>query len=272
MAEQEILLWSEGAPGAKGDQDGDKPSLTIYPAKGAPSGAAMVICPGGGYWVLAPHEGRDYALFLNAQGVTCFVLKYRLAAHGYRHPCMLWDAARAVRMVRSHAGAWKVDPARIGIMGSSAGGHLSASLLTLSDEGDPEARDPVDRVSSRPDVGVLCYPVITSGEFAHVGSYDNLLGVEATPEQRAALSPERNVSPRTPPCFVWHTVEDQAVPVENSMLFASALRRHGIALDLHIYQQGRHGIGLLDTPPFANPHPWSRDLVYWLKVQKFIVS
>ena len=270
MSDQEILLWPNGAPGAKGIAVVDQPSITVYPAGANAAGAAMVICPGGGYWVHAPHEGHDYALFLNQQGVTCFVLKYRLTPDGYRHPSMLWDAARAVRLIRTRATEWGVDPNRIGIMGSSAGGHLSATLLTQFDAGEPTAADPVDRVSSRPDLGVLCYSVITSGSHAHEGSFINLLGAESTAEQRRALSADLNVTPQTPPCFLWHTGEDDGVPLENSLLFATALRHHHVPFDLHIYQQGRHGIGLLDKPPFPNPHPWAHDLVYWLKVQKFI--
>ena len=272
MTNQEFLLWPAGAPGAKGEAEHDKPSLTVYRPEGKPSGAAMVICPGGGYWALAAHEGRDYALFLASHGITSFVLKYRLASNGYRHPCMLWDAARAVRTVRARASDWDVDPGRIGIMGSSAGGHLSASLLTQCDAGDAAASDPVERVSSRPDLGVLCYPVITSGKHGHVGSFDNLLGADASPELRARHSPERNVTAQTPPCFVWHTWEDEGVPVENSLVFAEALRRHRIPFDLHVYQAGRHGIGLSDTPPFANAHPWARNLAFWLKLQNFIAS
>jgi acetyl esterase/lipase len=158
----------------------------------------------------------------------------------------------------------------VGIMGSSAGGHLAATLLTQFDAGRPEAEDPVERQTSRPDLGVLCYPVISFGEHGHVGSRDNLLGPNPPAELARRLSAEMNVTPETPPCFVWHTVADAGVKVENSLLFASALRRNGVPFDLHLYERGGHGMGLADPPPFANAHPWSRDLVFWLRERAFV--
>ena len=258
-------LWSEGAPGALGQEDKDIPTLTPYlpdPAKA--TGAAIVVCPGGGYGGLASHEGKDYALWLNDHGVAAFVLKYRLGSGGYRHPRMLEDAARAVRTVRARAGEWKVDVKRAGIMGSSAGGHLASTLLTHFDAGQADAADPIDRQSSRPDLGILCYPVITMGQFTHQGSKNNLLGKDPSPELVKLLSNELQVTPQTPPTFLWHTVEDVAVPIENSMDFASALRKAGVPFDLHIYQKGRHGIGL------ANGHPWTKDCLFWLGEQGFV--
>jgi len=266
-----LLLWPEGAPGARGDADVDRPTLTPYlvaPEKAG--GAAMVVCPGGGYGGLAPHEGRDYALWLNQQGIAAFVVKYRLGSHGYRHPAMLRDAARAVRLVRHHAREWRVDPRRVGIMGSSAGGHLASTLLTHFDAGRPDAKDPVERQSSRPDLGVLCYPVITMGRFTHKGSRRNLLGEAPSPELIRLLSNELQVTAETPPCFLWATADDPVVPVENSLQFAAALKRAGVPFALHIYQHGRHGLGLADKPPFAHPHPWVADFRYWLKQQDFI--
>jgi len=157
-----IPLWPEGAPGALGTNSNDIPTLTAYlPDATNATGAAMVICPGGGYQHLAPHEGNDYALWLNQHGVTCFVLKYRLGSNGYRHPAMLNDVARAVRWVRAHADTYKVDVKRVGIMGSSAGGHLAATLLTHFDDGNASSADLIERQSSRPDLGILCYAVIT---------------------------------------------------------------------------------------------------------------
>lgn len=254
-----VELWPGGAPGALGTADRDRPTLTVYPADPAKAvGTAVVICPGGGYGGLAGHEGKDYALWLNEHGVHGMVLKYRLGSHGYRHPRMLEDAARAVRWVRSHAADWGVSPQRIGIMGSSAGGHLASTLLTHHDGGEAAAPDPVDRASSRPDFGILCYPVITLGEFTHQGSRKNLLGDPADPALVTLLSNELQVRADTPPTFLWHTVEDTAVPVENSLQFAAALRRAGVPFALHVYERGRHGIGL------ANGHPWTRDLAFWL--------
>jgi acetyl esterase/lipase len=266
-----MKLWPDGAPGALGTADKDVPTLTPYlPATGKATGAAIVVCPGGGYGGLASHEGQDYALFLNQHGITAFVLKYRLGSGGYRHPVMLNDAARAVRFVRAHAGEFKVDPKRVGIMGSSAGGHLASTLVTHFDSGKTDATDPVERQSSRPDLGILCYPVITMGEFTHEGSRNNLLGKPAPPELVKLLSNELQVTKETPPCFLWHTWEDTAVKVENSLEFAAALRRAGVPFDLHVYQKGRHGLGLADKEPFASPHPWANDLIFWLKAQGWV--
>jgi acetyl esterase/lipase len=265
FAGEAIPLWPEGAPGALGKEDKDIPTLTPYPANPAEaSGAAMVVCPGGGYGGLAPHEGKDYALWLNEHGITAFVLKYRLGSNGYRHPRMLEDAARALRLVRTRADEWKVDPKRIGIMGSSAGGHLASTLLTHFDSGDPGARDPIERQSGRPDLGILCYPVISMGPNTHQGSKNNLLGKDPAPELVKLLSNELQVTATTPPCFIWHTWEDKAVKVENSLEFAGALQKAGVPFDLHIYQKGAHGIGL------ANGHPWTKDCVFWLKTQGFV--
>ena len=266
-----LPLWPAGAPGALGGQDQDKPSLTVYlPDKERATGAAMVICPGGGYGGLAGHEGNDYALYLNQHGLTCFVLKYRLGSAGYRHPAMLNDAQRAIRTVRARAGEWGVDPKRVGIMGSSAGGHLASTALTHFDAGQPGAGDPIEQQSSRPDLGVLCYAVITMGENTHGGSRKNLLGDTPAPDLVELLSNERRVTAQTPPCFLWHTWEDKVVKVENTLEFAAALQRHKVPFDLHIYQKGGHGIGLASKPPFDNPHPWAKDLVFWLKVQGFV--
>jgi acetyl esterase/lipase len=212
----------------------------------------------------------DYARFLNEQGIAGFVLKYRLGSSGYRHPVMLQDAARAVRTVRAQAAQWKLDPNRIGIMGSSAGGHLASTLLTHFDAGKSDAADPIERQSSRPYLGILCYAVITMGQFTHEGSKHNLLGNDPSPELVRNLSNELQVTKDTPPCFVWHTWEDGAVPVENSLHFAEALRKAGVPFDLHIYQKGGHGLGLgsREWDP-GKRHPWTQDLVVWLEVQGF---
>ncbi len=264
-------LWPTGAPGALGSSSNDVPTLTAYlPDPTNATGAAMVICPGGGYVHLAPHEGNDYALWLNQHGVTCFVLKYRLGSSGYHHPAMLNDAARAMRWVRAHADEYKIDPKRVGIMGSSAGGHLAATMLTHFDAGDTNATDAVERQSSRPDLGILCYPVISMGEFTHHGSKDNLLGKNPSAELVQLLSNELQVTGSTPPCFIWTTYEDTAVPIENSLMFAAALQKNHVPFDLHIYQKGGHGMGLADKPPFVHPHPWAGDCLFWLKVQGFV--
>ncbi|HEY4952288.1 MAG TPA: alpha/beta hydrolase [Verrucomicrobiae bacterium] len=269
---ESIPLWSNGAPGARGNSTNDIPTLTPYlpDATNTTAGAAMVICPGGGYQRLAPHEGNDYALWLNQHGVTCFVLKYRLGSSGYRHPAMLNDAARAMRWVRAHAVEFKIDGKRVGIMGSSAGGHLASTLLTHFDSGNPNSSDVIERQSSRPDIGILCYPVITMGEFAHKGSRDSLLGDNPPPRLLKELSTELQVKTNTPPCFLWTTFEDKTVPMENSLMFAEELRKNHVPFDLHIYQKGAHGMGLGDQPPFAHPHPWANDCLFWLKAQGFV--
>ncbi len=268
-----VLLWPDGAPGALGDAERDRPTLTPYLPGPSPSGAipALIICPGGSYAGLAEHEGRDYAMFLAGNGMAGFVLKYRLGPNGYRHPAMLQDAARAVRMVRARAAEWGIDPGRVGIIGSSAGGHLASTLLTHFDAGDPRAADPIDRLSSRPDLGILCYAVITMGPLTHQGSRANLLGEDPSPEMVRLLSNELQVTPDTPPCFIWHTWEDKVVPAENSLMFAEALKRCGVPFDLHIYQKGGHGIGLgVPEKGRGEPHPWTRDLIFWLKAGGFI--
>ena len=270
QAQDPFPLWLDGAPGALGKSTNDVPTLTPFlPAAEKASGAAIVVCPGGGYGALASHEGKDYALFLNQQGVAAFVLKYRLGPHGYRHPSMLQDAQRAIRLTRARAADWRIDATRVGIMGSSAGGHLASTALTHFDAGQADASDPVERQSCRPDFGILCYPVISLGEFTHQGSKNNLLGQDPPDALVRLLSNELQVRPDTPPCFIWHTWEDSAVKVENALLFATALRKAGVPFDLHVYEKGRHGLGLNDKPPFNNVHPWARDMVFWLKARGF---
>lgn len=264
-------LWPQGAPGALGQRERDVPTLTPYFANPArATGAAMVVCPGGGYAGLAPHEGRDYAMWLNEIGIAAFVLKYRLGSAGYRHPVMLQDAARAVRYVRGKAAEWKLDPRRVGIMGSSAGGHLASTLLTHFEAGDPNAADPIERESSRPDIGVLCYPVITMGETTHAGSRRLLLGDHPASELVRLLSNELQVTKDTPPTFLFHTAEDGAVSVQNSLAFAAALAQHGVPFALHVYPKGAHGIGLgtREWDPAAR-HPWTTQCALWLKEQGF---
>lgn len=266
-----IRLWPHDAPGALGNKSPDIPALTPYfPDPKNATGASMLIFPGGGYRALAAHEGEDYALFLNTLGIAAFVLQYRLGSNGYRHPIMLLDASRAMRVLRSRADEWNLDKTKIGVMGSSAGGHLAATLLTHCDSGDANSPESVERESSRPALGVLCYAVITMGEHTHQGSKENLLGENPTPDLVDLLSNELHVSPQTPPCFVWHTGEDKGVKIENSLQFIAALHRHDVPFDFHVYQQGGHGIGLADKPPFQNAHPWSRDLAFWLGAQNFV--
>ena len=262
-----VPLWPAGkVPEARGvNPDNDVPTLTPYlPAPEKASGASMVICPGGGYGSLAGHEGEAYARWLNEYGVAGFVLKYRLGSHGYRHPAMMHDAQRAIRLVRAHAAEWKLDPARIGIIGSSAGGHLAATVLTHFDTGKPDAPDPIERQSCRPDLGVLCYAVITMGKDTEGGTRGNLLGSDPAPDLVNDLSNEKQVRADTPPCFIWHTWEDQIVKVENALTFAEALRAKGVHYELHIYEKGGHGMGLGGGNAPGGYHRWTADLLAWL--------
>jgi acetyl esterase/lipase len=263
-------LWSGEAPGAFGNGENDIPTLTpFFPADGTANGAAMVICPGGGYGFLSPHEGEGYAHWLTGKGITCFVLKYRLGSHGYRYPVEFEDGERAIRLVRSRAAEWKIDPKRIGIIGSSAGGHLASMVMTRFDAGNSNATDVIERESSRPDVAVLCYPVITMDKFAHQGSKKNLLGTNPPPALVEETSSELQVKKNSPPCFIWSTDEDKTVPVENTLEFAGALRKAGVPFELHVYQRGGHGQGLgkgLDPQKWL---PWVGECSRWLKEQGF---
>ena len=242
-----LLLWPNGAPGALGDEPKDKPQVTVYhaPADKA-QGAAIVICPGGGYGALAmDHEGHQIARWLNELGVTGVILEYRHRRKGYGHPAPLTDAQRALRLVRSKAADWKIDPARSGVLGFSAGGHLASSACVHHESAQPDAKDPLDRVSSRPDFGILCYPVIAFDQpFTHRGSQKNLLGDDPAPELVERMSTERQVNKETPPVFLWATSEDKAVPPANAVVFYLALREHDIPAELHVFEKGRHGLGL----------------------------
>ena len=261
-------LWPIRAPGALGDQPQDRPTLTHFPPTTKATGASIIVFPGGAYQMLAPHEGETYAEWLAAQGIHAWVLQYRLGTHGYRHPVMLQDAARAVRTVRHLARQQGLDPARIGVMGSSAGGHLVATIITRFEVGQPSATDPIERESSRPDLGILCYPVITmKTPHAHLGSRDALLGTAPTPELIEALSADLQVRPDTPPAFIWHTVADNAVPVENALIFAQALRRAGVPFAMSLYETGVHGLGL-GTAEQPAP-PWATDCLFWLRGRGF---
>lgn len=260
------LLWPGGAPGAKGEEERDKPSLTIYIADRAKAnGTAVVVCPGGGYVNLAmDHEGEQIAEWLNELGISAFVLKYRLGPR-YHHPVQLNDAQRAIRIVRSRAKEFGVAPDRIGIWGFSAGGHLASTAATHFDAGKAGAGNPIDRASSRPDFAILAYPVISFIEFPHVGSRSNLLGENYDPKLAEFLSNDRQVTPETPPTFLFHTNEDSGVPPENSVLFYLALRKAEVPAELHIYEKGRHGVGLAPDDPVLSS--WPDRLADWLKIR-----
>ena len=260
------LLWPNGAPGAQGTEDIDKPTLTPYlvPA-GRGTGTAVIVCPGGGYAHLSMEkEGSDIARWLNSIGVSAFVLKYRLGPK-YHHPIELGDAQRAIRTVRTKAGEYRVLPDRVGIMGFSAGGHLASSAGTHFDAGNPSATDPIDRAGSRPDFMVLCYPVISFGTYAHRGSMQMLLGDNPDPKLVELMSNELQVTAQTPPTFLFHTTEDRTVPVENSVLFYMALRKAGVPAEMHIYEHGPHGVGLAQTDEALSS--WPARLADWLRIR-----
>jgi acetyl esterase/lipase len=268
-APKPVPLWTGTAPGALGTQDEDIPTLTpfVVPASRA-TGTAVVVCPGGGYAHLATDkEGDQIALWLNSLGVSAFVLKYRLGPR-YHHPIELGDAQRAIRTVRCHAADYHVEPDRIGIMGFSAGGHLASTAGTHFDSGNPSAADPIDRTSSRPDFLVLCYPVISFGQFAHRGSERMLLGENPDPKMVENLSNELQVTAQTPPTFLFHTTTDATVPVENSVLFYSALRKAGVPAELHIYERGPHGVGLAQTDEALSS--WPARLADWLRIHGWL--
>ena len=261
-----IKLWDAGTPGALGSAPDDIPTLTPFIPKEHANGAAVIVCPGGGYTRLADHEGRPVAEWLNTLGITAFVLKYRLGPK-YHHPAPLQDAARAVRLIRARAAEWKLDPKRIGILGFSAGGHVASTIGTHFDAGQANATDAIDRVSSRPDLLVLIYPVITMGEFTHAGSKKQLLGDNPTAEMVKLLSNEQQVTKETPPTFLVHTANDAGVPVENSLQFAEALRKAGVPFEMHIYERGRHGFGMGGTDPILST--WPARCADWLKLNGF---
>jgi acetyl esterase/lipase len=262
-----VLLWPDGAPGALGAEDGDKPAIAPYlvPA-GQGTGSAVVVCPGGGYAHLAvDHEGDQIARWLNSIGVSAFVLRYRLAPK-YHHPAMITDAQRALRTVRHRAQQYRILPDHIGIWGFSAGGHLASSAGTHFDGGAPGAADPIDRQGSRPDFLILSYPVISfTTPYTHKGSMRNLLGENPDPKLVELFSNELQVTAKTPPTFLFHTSGDTGVPPENSVLFYMALRKAGVPAEMHIYEKGPHGVGLgsLDLPLST----WPARLADWLRVR-----
>ena len=262
------LLWPEGAPGALGEADKDKPRLLVYlPEKEKSNGSAIVICPGGGYGGLAMgHEGHEIAAWANSLGTAGLILDYRHRGKGYGHPAPLLDAQRALRMARHNSDTWGIDPARLGIMGFSAGGHLASSAGTHFDAGKADAKDLVDRHSCRPDFLILCYAVIAFDEpYTHRGSQRNLLGADADKELVRSMSSEKQVTEKTPPAFLWHTTEDTGVPPQNSLYFYLAMKKAGVPAELHIFEKGRHGVGLARNIPGTSA--WPARCADWLRVR-----
>lgn len=268
-ASETFPLWPHGAPGALGHEPADVPTLTVYrPEPQKATGAAVVVCPGGGYGALAEHEGRPVAEWLNQLGVAAFVLKYRLGPR-YHHPAMLQDAARAIRTVRARAGEWNLDPTRVAILGFSAGGHLASTAGTHFDLGNAKSEDPVERQSSRPDRMILIYPVIAlATPYGHAGSKRNLLGENPPSELVESLSNETQVTAQTPPAFLVHTNADTGVPAENSLLFVMAMRKANVPVEFHLFEKGRHGLGLGGGDPAFKA--WPALCEEWLRGQGFL--
>jgi acetyl esterase/lipase len=269
---QTILLWPGGAPGAQGAEDRDKPALTIYmPPNTTGPMTAVIVAPGGGYGTLSMNlEGRAPANYFNTLGVAAFVLRYRLGPQ-YHHPIELGDAQRAVRMVRARAAEWHIASDRIGFMGFSAGGHLASTVSTHFDNGNANAADPIDRVSSRPDFAILGYPVISLTEpWTHQGSKRNLLGEAPDPALARSLSTDTRVTASTPPTFIYQTDADTSVPAENAVSYYLALRKAGVPGELHIFKDGRHGTGLGMTYPALSE--WPKLLANWMRASGFLKS
>jgi acetyl esterase/lipase len=273
-----IPLWPEGVPNAKSNPGREtfgeggrisnvsEPTLTYFPpAIDRPNGTAVVICPGGGYgFVSFEREGVQYANWLSTLGVTAFVLKYRMAEYG--HPAPLQDVLRAVRIVRSRAKEFKISPDRIGVMGSSAGGHLAASAGTLFENPAGKTGAALDAISARPDFLILMYPVITMDDpAAHAGSRQNLLGGHPSPELLRLMSVEKQVTSATPPTLLIHTQEDASVPIENSLLFYQALTRVYVPAEMYLFEHGSHGMGMRDGLGTASD--WPKRVEEWLRAR-----
>ena len=265
-ATERVELWKGAPPHAQGNAEKDRPFLEAYlPQPELAVGTGVVIFPGGGYGALAKgHEGAEIARWLTSLGVAAFVCDYRHQGKGYGHPAPLEDAQRAIRMVRQRASEWNLQPDQIGAMGFSAGGHLASAIATHFDDGNPSATDPIERNSSRPDFLVLGYPLIALGQpFTHARSQRNLLGENPDAELLEKLSSEKQVSAETPPVFLWHTGEDKGVVSEHSIAFYQALRKAGVPVELHIYEQGRHGLGLAHSVPSVAD--WTTRCTEWMR-------
>ncbi|AOS44316.1 Acetylxylan esterase precursor [Lacunisphaera limnophila] len=275
-----IPLWPEGVPNLRTDLGAEQlvegrltqvtvPTLSLSrPEAGQANGTALIICPGGGYGSLSlEFEGHTYARWFNRLGITTFVLKYRLKEYG--HPAALQDALRAVRLVRSRAAEFGLDPLRIGLLGSSAGGHVAATAGTLYDHPAGRTGDPLDALSARPDFLILLYPVITmSGRATHLGSRTALLGDSPAPDLLRLLSPELQVTPSTPPTLLVHTQSDTEVSIENSLLLYQALTRSGVSAEFHAFESGPHGIGMeLGHGPASG---WPHRVGEWLHHHRLI--
>lgn len=259
-------LWTVSVP-LFSTEDNFTPTITPYLIDRKEKHGAIIIFPGGGYQHRAHHEGEPVAKWLNSLGISAFVLNYRISPS--RHPASLADAKRAIRYVRHYAEEWSIDPQKIGILGFSAGGHLASMASTQLLEECYESTDVIDKESCKPNLAILCYPVISFTQSYHEGSVYNLLGNKSSEQLRVSLSSENNVTAATPPTFLWHTADDEPVPVENSLLYAQALSKHKIPFEMHIFPNGRHGLGLAEEDPVVGK--WTDLCENWLKQQGFTI-
>ena len=258
---ENIKLWPNGTPYYEAAYGQEETTVTPYLVQDDnPDKGLVIICPGGAYVMRAEHEGRPIAELLNKAGISALVLNYRVAP--YHHPAILADAKRAIRFARYHAASWQVNPEKIAILGFSAGGHLAISATEHYDGGQTDGDD-IDRVSSRPNAGIFCYPVVTLKEYTHEDSKKNLLGVSPDPTLVESLSGECSVPDDCPPAFIWHTADDTCVDVNNSLLLAKALHEKKIPFEMHIFPAGNHGRGLAMDVEGTNQ--WSQLMVNWLK-------
>jgi acetyl esterase/lipase len=264
-----VNLWGDKIPGPVSKDPKNVPTLTIYLAdKDKANGCAVVVCPGGGYSDRAGHEGKPIAEWLNARGVHAFILKYRTVNESKidppLHPGPMLDVQHAIRTVRAKAKEYRVDPNRIGVWGFSAGGHLASTAATHFDDGAAAATEPIDKASCRPDFAILVYPLISMTEKTHGGSKNNLLGSKPDPKLIEFYSSEKQVTAKTPPTFLFHTVEDKVVPIENSRMFKEACEKAGVPVELAEYEKGAHGLGLGNNAP-SDYKTWPDKLEAWMK-------
>ncbi len=265
MSMQAVPLWEGTPPGYNPGYGQPVPTLTPYLVQTRQPAGLVVVLPGGGYELKAPHEAEPIARWLNRVGFSAAVVDYRVRP--YRHPYPLMDAQRAIQLVRSRAVRWGVDAEHIAILGFSAGGHLASTAGTHLETLAEMPQDQISRFSSRPDAMILCYPVISFSAFRHTGTMENLLGLNPPEELVRSLSNETQVTRQTPPAFLWHTANDEAVPVENSLIFASALSASSVPFELHVFPDGAHGLGLAGDHPSVGQ--WTGLCERWLVSQGF---
>lgn len=255
------LLWENGIP-YDDKEIGFEPQIKAYPAE---SKGAVIVFPGGGYQMKAAHEGPVIGEWLQSIGITAFVVDYRVAP--YKHPAEIADAMRAVKYVRFYASKYGIDKDKIAVMGFSAGAHLAGSVSVHYDKQMYDDTDRIDRESCKPNLSVLCYPVIDMGRYRHDGSRQGLLGALPREEMTDFMSLQKQVTKDTPEAFIWHTSTDEAVPIMNSLLYAQALATQNIPFEYHVYPLGHHGLGLSPDEPYVSK--WQNDLKEYLKLKKW---